>query len=93
MEAADQTYLGTLPSLLVSTTNMALARPILWGSLGLFGLTGFLLFVRFMVRLGPDTAADPAARPQTPQPAPRPAPQPAVPQAVDAPAMTSTSAR
>ena len=34
MEAADQEYLGDLPSALISTENLALARPILWLSLG-----------------------------------------------------------
>ncbi len=52
MEAADQAYLGSLPSSLVSTTNLALARPILWISIGLFALTGMALFVRFLVNLG-----------------------------------------
>lgn len=52
MEAADQAYLGDLPSMLISTTNLDLARPILWISLGLFGLTSALLFGRFLMRLG-----------------------------------------
>ena len=52
MESADQAYLGGLPSALVSTTNLALARPILWISIGLFALTGGALFVRFLVNLG-----------------------------------------
>jgi hypothetical protein len=52
LEAADQTYLGDLPAALTSSTNLGLARPILWMSLGLFGLTGFGLFVRFMLNLG-----------------------------------------
>ncbi len=57
LEAADQDYLGNLPSLLTSSTNLALARPILWTSLGLFGLTGAGLFFRFLVRLGKPEAA------------------------------------
>jgi hypothetical protein len=52
MEAADQAYLGDLPSRLISTSNLELARPILWVSLGLFGLTGAGIFVRFLVLLG-----------------------------------------
>ncbi len=52
MEAADQAYLGDLPNALISTGNLALARPILWLSLGLFGLTGAGLFTRFLLRLG-----------------------------------------
>jgi len=57
LEAADQAYLGGLPSFLTSSTNLLFARPILWGTLGLFGLTGFLLFVRFYLRIGHDTAS------------------------------------
>jgi hypothetical protein len=52
MEAADQKYLGDLPGALISTGNLALARPILWVSLALFGLTGAGVFTRFMLRLG-----------------------------------------
>jgi hypothetical protein len=52
MEAADQAYLGDLPASLISTTNLALARPILWVSLALFALTGAFVFTRFLVRLG-----------------------------------------
>jgi hypothetical protein len=68
MEAADQEYLGNLPNMLISTGNLALARPILWGSLGLFGLTGFLLFVRFILRIGRETgpASAPAQTGDTP---------------------------
>ena len=58
MEAADQAYLGDLPGMLISTTNLDLARPILWVSLGLIGLTGTGIFVRFLMRLGtPETEA------------------------------------
>ncbi|HEY3335971.1 MAG TPA: hypothetical protein VGK16_12135 [Candidatus Limnocylindrales bacterium] len=52
MEAADQAYLGDLPGSLISTTNLALARPILWISLALFVLTCALMFGRFLMRLG-----------------------------------------
>jgi hypothetical protein len=52
MEAADQAYLGDLPSALISTSNLGLAEPILWGSIVLIGITGVALFARFMMRLG-----------------------------------------
>jgi hypothetical protein len=55
MEAADQEYLGDLPSKLVSTSNMDVARPIFWISIALFALTAAALFVRFLVRLGRPT--------------------------------------
>ena len=42
---------------LTSTTNLDLARPILWISLGLFAATGFALFVRFLVNLGRSEAS------------------------------------
>ncbi len=67
LAAADPAYLGGLPAALTSSTNLDLARPILWISLGLFALTGFALFVRFLVNLGraenpgADTAAAEAA--------------------------------
>jgi hypothetical protein len=57
LEAANQTNLGDLPSFLTSSTNLAWARPIFWGSMGLFGLTGFGLFVRFFLRIGRETEA------------------------------------
>jgi hypothetical protein len=79
LEAADQDYLGNLPSLLTSSTNLAWARPIFWLSLGLFGLTGFLLFVRFLLRVGRDTSSVASAE-ITAQPG-------------DASAMAATSAR
>ncbi len=59
MEAADQEYLGGLPSALISTENLALARPILWLSLGLFTLTGFVIVVRFLIGLGRDVEVEP----------------------------------
>jgi hypothetical protein len=52
MEAADQAYLGNLPSLLNSSTNLDVARPLLWISLVLFGVTGAALFGRYLMRLG-----------------------------------------
>ena len=52
MEAADQAYLGDLPSSLISVGNLALARPILWLSLALVGITGAAVFTRFVLRLG-----------------------------------------
>ena len=56
MEAADQAYLGDLPAALTSTGNLDLARPILWTSLALFGLTGAGIFIRFLLRLGAPVA-------------------------------------
>jgi hypothetical protein len=52
LESADQAYLGNLPSLLISSENLAIARPILWLSLAAFAATGGALFVRFLVNLG-----------------------------------------
>ena len=52
IEAADQAYLGDLPNALISTGNLALARPILWLSIGLLGVTSVALFARFLIRLG-----------------------------------------
>ena len=63
LEAADQAYLGNLPRFLTSSTNLALARPILWGSLGLFGLTGAALMARFLVQVGRETQPSPTERP------------------------------
>ena len=48
MEAQDQTNLGNLPSLLVSTSNLAVARPLFWVSIGLFALTGAGIFVWYI---------------------------------------------
>lgn len=53
LEAADQAYLGNLPALLTSSSNLDVARPILWGSLGLVALTGAGLFFRFLRQLTP----------------------------------------
>lgn len=59
LEAADQAYLGNLPSLLISSENVPLARPILWLSLAAFAATGGALFVRFLVLLGrPEEAGE-----------------------------------
>ncbi len=52
MEAADQSYLGSLPSSLISSENLAVARPIMWLTLALFAITGAALFGRFLMRLG-----------------------------------------
>jgi hypothetical protein len=48
MEAQDQTNLGNLPSLLVSTSNLAVARPLFWVSIGLFALTGAGIFLWYI---------------------------------------------
>jgi hypothetical protein len=52
MEAADQKYLGDLPGMLVSSSNLDVARPILWISLVLFGITGAFVFARYLMRMG-----------------------------------------
>ncbi len=52
MEANDQALFGPGDSPLISTANLALARPILWVSLGLVAVTGGAVFTRFMMRLG-----------------------------------------
>ena len=51
MEAADQ-GLGDWSSAMISTTNLDVARPILWVTLALFAITGGLVFVRFLLDLG-----------------------------------------
>lgn len=51
MEAADQEYLGDLPSTLISVSNLALARPILWLSIAAFLLTAAALFIRFFIAI------------------------------------------
>jgi hypothetical protein len=61
MEAADQAYLGDLPAALISSSNLAIARPILWISLVLFAGTGAAVFVRFLVNLGRVETADQSA--------------------------------
>lgn len=51
VEAGDQD-LGAWSTALVSTGNIDLARPILWLSLALFAISGGVLFVRFLMRIG-----------------------------------------
>jgi hypothetical protein len=51
LEAADQAYLGDLPSALISSSNLAVARPLFWISLGLFAITAGLMFVRAVLQL------------------------------------------
>jgi hypothetical protein len=60
MEAADQ-GLGDWSSALISVNNLDLARPILWITLGLFAVTGGLVFVRFLLKLGSSEAGDASA--------------------------------
>jgi hypothetical protein len=60
MEAADQ-GLGDWSTALISVNNLDLARPILWITLGLFAITGGLVFVRFLLRLGSPEAGDASA--------------------------------
>jgi len=58
MEAADQAYLGDLPSKLISVSNLEWARPIFWGSLALFVISAGVMFVRAIVQLGDPRSAD-----------------------------------
>ncbi len=62
LESADQTNLGDIPLFLTSSSNLAWARPIFWGSMILFGLTGAGLFTRFFLRIGKDTRVRPRPR-------------------------------
>ena len=62
LEAADQAYLGSLPTSLISSDNLGLARPILWLSLAAVAATGAAMFGRFLLSWGrTDPASDPAA--------------------------------
>jgi hypothetical protein len=62
LEAADQEYLGDLPSLLTSTGNLAVARPLFWISLGLFAVSAGAMFVRAVLQLrAPAPASSEAA--------------------------------
>jgi hypothetical protein len=58
MEAADQAYLGDLPSKLISVSNLEWAKPIFWGSFALFVLSAGAMFVRAIVQLKDPTAID-----------------------------------
>ena len=60
MEAADQ-GLGDWSAALISVNNLDLARPNLWVTLGLFAVTGGLVFVRFLLKLGSPEAGDASA--------------------------------
>lgn len=57
MEAADQN-LGDWSAALISVNNIDVARMILWGSLALFGATGGLVFIRFLLKLGSNEAGE-----------------------------------
>ena len=61
MEAADQ-GLGDWSSAMISTTNLDIARPILWVSLALFAITGGLVFVRFLLDLGKPVESAPGGQ-------------------------------
>jgi hypothetical protein len=64
MEAADQVAAGRLggwSTALISTSNLALARPILWVTLALFAITGGLVFVRFLLAIGKPETGDASA--------------------------------
>ena len=64
LQSADQAYLGDLPKMLNSSTNLALARPIFWVSLGLFALTAGAMFVRAVLQIR-DPRATPTEVPGT----------------------------
>ena len=51
MEAADQ-GLGDWSTAMISVNNLDVARPLLWVTLALFAITGGLVFVQFLLRLG-----------------------------------------
>jgi hypothetical protein len=51
LEAADQEYLGNLPSTLISSENLAVARPLFWLSLALFALSAGVMFVRTVLQI------------------------------------------
>jgi hypothetical protein len=51
LEAADQAYLGDVPSFLTSSSNLAVARPLFWLSLALFGVTAGAMFLRAVLQL------------------------------------------
>jgi hypothetical protein len=61
LEAADQAYLGDLPSILTSSTNLDVARPLFWLSLGLFALSAGAMFLRAVLQLRDPGAAGEAA--------------------------------
>lgn len=60
MEAADQ-GLGAWSDALISVNNIDTARMILWGSLVLFGITGGIVFIRFLMKLGTKEAGEASA--------------------------------
>ena len=51
LEAADQAYLGDLPAKLISSENLAVAKPLFWASFALFGLSAGIMFVRAVLQL------------------------------------------
>lgn len=51
MEAADQENLSSISSALISTSNLDVAKPILWGSIVVFAITGAAIFLRFLYYL------------------------------------------
>jgi len=63
MESNDQGLFGWAvgKSPLISVNNIALARPILWGTLVLFAITGGLIFVRFLLAIGRPETGDASA--------------------------------
>ncbi len=59
LEAADQEYLGDLPSKLISSENLDVARPLFWLSLAGFVITAGVMFVRAVLQTrDPEKATD-----------------------------------
>jgi hypothetical protein len=58
LEAADQEYLGDLPSALISTENLDVARPLFWLSLAAFIITAAVMFVRAVLQIRDPEATD-----------------------------------
>lgn len=47
----DGVLFGDLPSMLISSSNLAVARPLFWLSLGLFALSAGAMFVRAVLQI------------------------------------------
>jgi hypothetical protein len=57
MESADQN-LGAWSTAMISTSNIDVARMILWGTLVVFAATGGLVFLRFLLAIGKPEAGE-----------------------------------
>ncbi|HEY4753473.1 MAG TPA: hypothetical protein VIH37_09320 [Candidatus Limnocylindrales bacterium] len=65
VEAHDQN-LGDWSTALVSVNNLDVARVILWTTLALFAITGAIVFIRFLVRLGSKEAGEASSMVEAP---------------------------